>query len=90
MSFQLAPYLHHIQSVSESSAIGAFIQLNTVRENLALVWEILDLADRNGESLYSLPALAGLVERQIFELERLCETFCPEMGEIMDAGHNAQ
>lgn len=90
MSFDLAPYLHHIHSVSESSAIGAFIQLNTIRENLALVWEMLDMADRNDESLYSLSAVAGLVERQIFEVERLCEIFCPEMGEIMDAENNAQ
>ncbi|MDE6735354.1 MAG: hypothetical protein K2J64_07825 [Desulfovibrio sp.] len=77
MSHSLPSLIPHVRALSLAENITAFIVLTTVRKKLEMLAEVLDLADAQGEPLRCTGALAGIVENQIAELERLCDKLCP-------------
>lgn len=81
MANSLCSCIPHVRALSLAENITAFIVLTTVKGKLEMLSELLDLADAQNQPLRCTGALAGIVENQIAELERICAKLCPETVE---------
>lgn len=81
MYSSLESCMPHIRPLPWEGSVTAFIILSGVRKRLEMLSEVLEMADAHEEPLRCLGVLAGIMESQIVELERVCGRLCPNFDE---------
>jgi len=73
--------INQARALSRGESASAFVSLYCIGEKLSLLSEVLTLAHTSQSRLQGMLQLVNLLDEQIWELEKVSQTLCPEPEE---------